>query len=165
MCLLYFPWPQYNPLWKLPGNISSLLDLCQRASSHQPIPVYVHSNSNANKKLLRDKLQLGQHFFIFLSLFEYHSFTMLCSFLLYRIMNQLYVYLYPPCPTSPSHRSRSSPSRVLCWCFSFPISYFTHGRVFMSMLLSQSGPSSLSSTVFTSQFYVCTSISALQIVN
>ena len=38
--------------------------------------------------------------FIFLtSLLEYTCFTMLCQFLLYNKVNQLYVYIYPPIPS------------------------------------------------------------------
>ena len=57
---------------------------------------------------------LTQYYQIFFFLLEYNCFTMLCQFLLYNEVNQLYVYIYlhirslldlPPTP--PSHPSRS----------------------------------------------------------
>ena len=76
---------------------------------------------------------------------------MLCQFLLYNKVNQLYIYIYPhiPCllclpPTLPipplqvvtKHRAYLP---VLCSCFPLGIC-FTFGRVYMSMPLSQFVP-------------------------
>ena len=59
-------------------------------------------------------------FFFLTSLLEYNCFTMLCQFLLYNKVNQLYVYIYPHIssllclpPTSLSHPSRWSQSTEL----------------------------------------------------
>ena len=82
---------------------------------------------------------------------EYNCFTMLCSFLLYNKVNQLYVYIYPHIPsllrlppTLPipplwvvtKHRADLP---VLCSCFPLAI-YFTFGSVYMSVLLSHFVP-------------------------
>ena len=49
------------------------------------------------------KKHLKKYIFIFLTtLLEYNCFTMLCYFLLYNKVNQLYVYIYPHIP-SPLH--------------------------------------------------------------
>ena len=61
----------------------------------------------------------------FTSLLEYKCFTMLCQFLLYNKVNQLYVYIYPisppSCiflPPSLSHPSRSSQSiELISLCY------------------------------------------------
>ena len=42
-------------------------------------------------------------FFFLTSLLEYNCFTMLCQFLLYSEVNQLYVYIYPLFFVFPSH--------------------------------------------------------------
>ena len=63
--------------------------------------------------------------FFFISLLEYNCFTMLCQFLLYNEVNQLYVYIYPHIPSllslSPtllSHPSRSSQSiKLISLCY------------------------------------------------
>ena len=72
---------------------------------------------------------------------------MVCQFLLYNKVNQLYVYIYPhipcllrlppPLPIPPlqvvtKHRADLP---VLCSCFPL-VSYFTFGSVYMSMPLS-----------------------------
>ena len=55
----------------------------------------------------------GISFFSFLtSLLEYNCFTVVCQFLLYNKVNQLYVYIYP-LPPSLSHPSRWSQSTEL----------------------------------------------------
>ena len=51
------------------------------------------------------------HFF--LSLLNYSCLTMLCQFLLYNDVNQLYVYMYPLLPNPPAHPSRSSQNTEL----------------------------------------------------
>ena len=80
-------------------------------------------------------------------LLEYNCFTVLCQFLLYNKVNQLYVYIYPHItfllclpPTLPippvqvviKHRADLP---VLCSCFPLVI-YFIFYSVYMSMLLS-----------------------------
>ena len=75
-----------------------------------------------------------------------------CYFLLYKKVNQLYIYIYPHFSSllrlPPSHPSRWSQSTelislVLCGCFPLAI-YFTFGRVYMSMPLSHFVPAYLS---------------------
>ena len=58
--------------------------------------------------------------FFLTSLLEYNCFTMVCQFLLYNKVNQLYIYIYPHIssllrlpPTLPSHPSRWSQSTEL----------------------------------------------------
>ena len=96
---------------------------------------------------------------------------MLCWFLLYN-MNQQKVYLYPlphePPSNSTLHCTAVDCHRALYWdlCvilitnFSLAI-YFTHGNIYMSILLSQFAPPFPSLAVFTSPFsisylYACT---------
>ena len=62
--------------------------------------------------------------FFFTSLLEYKCFTMLCYFLLYNKVNQLYVYIYPHYPHIPSlppflsHPSRLSQSiELISLCY------------------------------------------------
>ena len=65
-----------------------------------------------------DMALLGIFFSILIRIFfllEYGCFTMLCKFLLYSKMNQLYIYIYPLFFGFPSHLSHHSAlSRVLC---------------------------------------------------
>ena len=85
--------------------------------------------------------------FFLTSLLEYNWFTMVCQFLLYNKVNQLYICIYPHIssllclpPTLPipplqvvtKHRANLP---VLCGCFPLAI-YFTFGSVYMSMPLS-----------------------------
>ena len=85
------------------------------------------------------------------SLSQYNCFTMVCQFLLYNKVNQLYIYIYhhissllclPPTLPIPSlqvvtkHRVDLP---VLCSCFPLA-SYFTFGNVYMSMPLSHFVP-------------------------
>ena len=76
---------------------------------------------------------------------------MLCQFLLYNKVNQLYVHIYPHIPsllrlppTLPipplqvATKHRADPA-VLCSCFPLAI-YFTFGSVYISMLLSNFFP-------------------------
>ena len=44
---------------------------------------------------LNESLPHLQSFLFFPSLLEYYCFTMLCQFLLYSKVNQLYAYIYP----------------------------------------------------------------------
>ena len=75
----------------------------------------------------KEKYQLGQYlhilkihpqlsFLLFKFTYfylEYNCFTMLCSFLLYNIVNQLYIYIHPLPLKPPSHPSKSSQSTEL----------------------------------------------------
>ena len=89
--------------------------------------------------------------FLLTSLLEYNCFTMVCSFLLYNKVNQLYVYIYPNIPSllhlppSLSHPSRWSQStELISLCYvaaSHPLAiYFTFGSVYTSMPLSHFVP-------------------------
>ena len=83
-------------------------------------------------------------FFFFTSLLEYNCFTMLCEFLLYNKVNQLYVYIYPyissllhlpltlPIPPLQVVTKHQADLPVLCSCFPLAI-YFTFGSVYMAM--------------------------------
>ena len=78
---------------------------------------------------------------------------MLCQFLLYNKMNQLYVYIYPhmpsllrlpptlPIPPLQVVTKHQADLPVLCGCFP-PAIYFTFGSVYMSMPLSHFVPAS-----------------------
>ena len=86
-------------------------------------------------------------FFFLTSLLEYNCFTMLCQFLLYNKVNQLYVYIYPhipcllrlpstlPIPPLQEVTKHQADFPVQCSCFPLVIS-FTFGSVYMSVLLS-----------------------------
>ena len=77
---------------------------------------------------------------------------MLCQFLLYNKVNQLYVYIYPhipsllhlpptlPIPSLQVVTKHRADLPVLCSCFPLAI-YFTFGSVYMSMPLSHFAPS------------------------
>ena len=90
-------------------------------------------------------------FFFLTSLLEYNCFTMLCQFLLYSKVNQLYAYVYPHIPSRlrlPSTllipplqvvAKHGADLPVLCSCFPLA-SYFTFGSVYMSVLLSHFVP-------------------------
>ena len=76
---------------------------------------------------------------------------MVCQFLLYNKVNQLYVYIYPhipsllrlpptlPIPPLQVVSKHQADLPVLCSCFPLAI-YFTFGSVYMSMLLSHLVP-------------------------
>ena len=78
---------------------------------------------------------------------------MLCQFLLYNKVNQLYVYMYPhissllhlrptlPIPPLQLVTKHRADLPVLCSCFPLAI-YFTFGSVYMSVLLSHFVPAS-----------------------
>ena len=89
--------------------------------------------------------------FFLTSLLEYNCFTVVCQFLLYNKVNQLYIYIYPHVssllrlpPTLPipplyvvtKHRADLP---VLCGCFPLAI-YFTFGSICKSMPLSHFVP-------------------------
>ena len=113
-------------------------------------------------------------FFFFLTfLLEYNCFTMLCYFLLYNKVNQLYIYIYPhiysllllpptlhipPLYVDTKHQADLP---VLCSCFPLAI-YFTLGSVYMSMPLSHFVPAYPSpSHVLKSILYICVFIPVL----
>ena len=79
-------------------------------------------------------------------LLEYNCFTMLCYFLLYNKMNQLYVYIYPhissllcrppTLPIPPLYVVTKHRADLPVLCSFFPLAIcFTFGSVYMSMLL------------------------------
>ena len=81
-------------------------------------------------------------FFFLTSLLEYNCFTMLCQFLLYNKVNQLYIYIHPhissllrlpptlPIPPLQVDTKHRADLPVLCGCFPLAI-YFTYGSVYM----------------------------------
>ena len=86
------------------------------------------------------------------SLFEYNCFTMVCQFLLYNKLNQLYIYIcphissllhlppsHPPSPTPQVVTKHQANLPVLFGCFPLA-TYFTFGSVYMSMPLSHFVP-------------------------
>ena len=98
---------------------------------------------------------------------------MVCQFLLYNKVNQLYIYIYPHI-SSLLHLPHTLPIPPLqvvtkhrahlpgpCGCFPLAI-YFTFGSVYMSMPLSHFVPAYPSpSRVLRSILYVCVFISVL----
>ena len=97
---------------------------------------------------------------------------MVCYFLLYNIVNQLYIYIYPhissllhlpptlPIPPLQVVTKHRADLPVLCSCFPLAI-HFTFDSVYISMLLSHFVPASPSPTVSSSPFSTSASISAL----
>ena len=95
--------------------------------------------------------------FFLTPLLEYNCFTMLCQFLLYNKVNQLYVYLYPhipsllhfpptlPIPPLQVVTKHQADLPVLCGCFPLAM-YFTFGSVYKSMPLSHFVPAYPSSS-------------------
>ena len=82
-------------------------------------------------------------------LLGYSCFTVLCQFLLYNEVNQLYVYIYPlplepPSPPIPPRQVITEHRAELPVLYSrFPLAIcFTHGSVCMSVLISQFVPPS-----------------------
>ena len=85
--------------------------------------------------------------FFLTSLLEYDCFTMVCQFLLYNKVNQLYIYIHPhissllhlpptlPIPPLQVVTEHRADLLVLCDCFPLAF-YFTFGSVYMSMPLS-----------------------------
>ena len=93
------------------------------------------------------RLRWRVFFFFLTSSLQYKCFTMLCQFLLYNKVNQLYVYIYPHIPSLLSLPSTfpipslqvitEHPADLPVLCSSFPLAiHFTFGSVYMSMLLS-----------------------------
>ena len=73
---------------------------------------------------------------------EYNCFKMLCQFLLYSNINQLYAYTYPPSWTSLPPQPFTLPSQVITelfvLCSWFPLAiYFANGSIYMSTPISQ----------------------------
>ena len=91
------------------------------------------------------------YIFFLTSLLEYNCFTMVCQFLLYNKVNQLYINIYPhipsllrlpptlPIPPLQVDTKHQADLHVLCGCFPLAI-YFTFGSVYMSMPLTHIFP-------------------------
>ena len=85
------------------------------------------------------------------SLLEYNCFTMVCQFLLYNKVNQLYIYIYPhisslqllpptlPIPPLQVVTKHQADLPVLCGCFPLAIC-FTFGSIYKSVPLSHFVP-------------------------
>ena len=90
-------------------------------------------------------------YFFLTYLLEYNCFTMMCQFLLYNKVNQLYIYIYhhisslvcfPLTLSIPPHQvvtKHQADLPVLCSCLPLAI-YFTFGSVYMFMTLSHLVP-------------------------
>ena len=94
---------------------------------------------------------------------------MVCQFLLYNKVNQLYVYIYPLIPSlfslpltlpiPPLQVVTKHRADLPVLCSSFPLAiYFTFGRVHMSMLLSYFVPASPSHPVSSILFSTSASL-------
>ena len=91
--------------------------------------------------------------FFLTSLLECNCFTMICQFLLYNKVNQLYINIFPhissllrvsptlPTPPLQVVTKHQADLLVLCGCFPLAIG-FTFGSVYMSMPLSHFIPTS-----------------------
>ena len=76
-------------------------------------------------------------------------------------MNQLYVYKYPPpswASLPPPYPTPQGQHRGPSWTLRYTAICFTHCRVYMSMQLSQFGPSSPSPSVSTSLLWMSVSL-------
>ena len=89
--------------------------------------------------------------FVLTSLLEYNYITMLCQFLLYNKVNQLYAYIYPHIPSllclpptlpiSPLLVIKKHQADLPVECSCFPLAmYYTFGSVYMSTPLSHLVP-------------------------
>ena len=89
--------------------------------------------------------------FFLTSLLEYNCFTMVCYFLLYNKVNQLYIYICPHIssllhlpPSHPSFPTTLHSHKALSWspCAMrlLPTSYFRFGTVYMPLPLSHFVP-------------------------
>ena len=107
---------------------------------------------NYQRDLIADLKWQNFCFVLFLtSLLEYNCFTMVCQFLLYNKVNQLYIYIYPhlpsllhlpptlPIPPLQVVTRHRADLPVLCSCFPLAI-YFTFGSVYMPLPLSHLVP-------------------------
>ena len=103
---------------------------------------------------------LSYTFFLFLKL-EYNCLTMLCWFLLYNKVSQLYVYIHPSLLDLLPALHPTPHQRVLSWapCViqQLPTSYCLY--TWMSMLLSQFHPPSLPPHMSTCKFSMSASLS------
>ena len=98
-------------------------------------------------------MQSYSYYFLFFltSLLEYNCFTMVCQFLLYNKVTQLYIHIYPhissllrlppilPIPHLQVVTKHRVDLPVLCGCFPLAI-YFTFGSIYKSMPLSHFVP-------------------------
>ena len=89
----------------------------------------------------------GVNYFFITSLLEYNCFTMVCQFLLYSKVNQLYIYIYPhissllhlpsTLPIPPLQVVTKHLADLFVLCSFFPIAiYFTFDSIYKSMPLS-----------------------------
>ena len=94
---------------------------------------------------------------------------MVCQFLLYNKVNQLYIYIYPhissllrlphTLPIPPLQVITKHRADLLALCSSFPLAiHFTFGSVYMSMPRSHFIPASPSSPVSSSPFSMSASL-------
>ena len=106
-------------------------------------------------------------FFIKNFLLEYICFTILCQFILYSKVNQLYVYICPLFFGFPSHLGHQRAlSRVPCVVQQVLISYLFYTQYQQCIYVNPNLPIHPSPTsplgIHTFVLYVCVSISALQ---
>ena len=128
---------------------------CARAHTHSIIDYLILPSEPFYSFSVFSLFVLFHVFFFLTSLLEYNCFTMVCQFLLYHKVNQLYINMYPhissllhlpptlripPLQVDTKHRAGLP---VLCGCFPLAI-YFTFGSVYMSMPLSHFVPASRS---------------------
>ena len=134
-----------------------------------------------NFTLIHVAVQFSQHTYllsflklkkIFMSLLEYNCFTMLCQFLLYNKVNQLYVYIYPhissllslppTLPIPPLQVVTKHRADLPVLCSSFPLAiYFTFGSVYVSATLSLRPSFPSLPCVLKSVLYICVFIPAM----
>ena len=98
----------------------------------------------------------------------HHCFAILCQFLLYNKVNQLYVYIYPLPLEPPSHTHphptplgcHRTPSGTPCAIQQLPTSYlfYTRQSIHISALLSIHPTLLFLPCVFMSFLYICISI-------
>ena len=105
----------------------------------------------------------------YILLLEHNCFTMLCQFLLYNKVTQIYVYI-SPLPLEPSSHwppfqpSRSSPSTTLSFpCFRFPFLLYVQQCIYVDATLSVGSTLSFPLCVHKAVLYIYISLPALQI--
>ena len=127
-------------------SINSKIDIYYQDNheKHLFLPALPFPNCSSSQSSQFGEQNHGPHtlyfFFNFFLTFllEYNCFTMVCQFLLYNKVNQLFIYIYshtssllrlPPFQLVTKHRVDLP---VLCNCFRLAI-YFTFGTVYMSI--------------------------------
>ena len=107
---------------------------------HPRILIYTMGDPRTNSRGYR-----GMTVYLFFStcLSEHNCFTVLCQFLLYNKVNQLYphipslLHLPPTLPILPLYVDTKHRADLPVPCSCFPLAiYFTFGSVYMSMLIS-----------------------------